>query len=199
MKNFIIALFFTCLLALAGQAEAGPLFSDNFADLSAWTIDGEASTVNHSTHPTPGNAPVAFLRAGNGDWSAIMKTGIPTVGFQDIVFSYYRHTELIGNFSSGDNFASRWRVQGDSEWTLLERLRTNDDWGFQSYALPDRAEDSLIDIRFFVRNEAGAAGHAYIDNAMVEGVRTGGVIPEPSTMLLLATGLLGAGLFRKRR
>ena len=61
-----------------------------------------------------------------------------------------------------------------------------------------RTDLTRLEVRFFFSPQSADAGYA-IDNVNIDGNVFGSAIPEPSTMLLLGSGLAGLGFFRRRR
>ncbi len=64
---------------------------------------------------------------------------------------------------------------------------------------PDAANQSILQFRFLT-DVSSSTELAMIDNVTLSGDAIGGAaVPEPSTIALFGTGLVGMGLWRSRR
>jgi hypothetical protein len=146
-----------------------------------------------------------FRQGGTGDrymWvedDAVVGTRIDTTGFEAITLGFDWRT-----YSSGTS--DEWRVgyaisaTKPNHWgnfTELDYITRDTSWDPTSYSLSSASDTSDLWVAFFLDDDEGDYG--FVDNVLVSGTPIQAPVPEPSTILLLALGILGmAGYGRKR-
>jgi len=126
----------------------------------------------------------AALGAFNGDGSLGPTVALVTVPGQSYIFSFYLTNQLGGDVDNPNDFSADW-----AGITLLS-LTNAPIMPYTHYSFTETATSTATTIGFTERNDASFWG---LDDVSVVPVDPGGV-PEPSTMLLMATGLIGVGL-----
>lgn len=126
-------------------------------------------------------------------------TASPGVTFQITKLS----VDIITSGSSGENRSVRLNPNGEGFDTIygvaggpLNSWHTYDNDDFNSLFDDIAARTDLTSLEILVRYSASSGGASFgVDNILVEG----SAVPEPSTWLLAAMGLVGLGLFARRR
>ena len=163
------------------SASALPLVTNGgfeTGDFTGWTKSGSSISVT-GDYVNSGNQ--AADLGTSGYLGSLTQSGIATVPNLVYTLSFY----LSG--SGGANSEFQVMVNGV---TLLDLMEPSSQ-AYTLYTLDFTAGQSLTDIAFFERNDPGAF---HLDNVSV----TEAPIPEPSTLIFLGVGLLGASFLRKR-
>ncbi|HUI85102.1 MAG TPA: DUF642 domain-containing protein [Candidatus Binatia bacterium] len=193
MTKFARITLAIAVLAIGTLASAQLVQNGGFetGDFTDWTVSGDTSFIGVCSVSTcPGNfAPFEGTYAGFfgpvGDTASISQE-IPTTPGQQYSLSFY-----LANPQGGTpNFFS---VQfGDAVFSITNFGVA---FGWQQFTLSDLASSNETLLSFTFRNDPS---YWFLDDVSV--VQSGtGTVPEPGTLVLLATGVLGiAGVARRK-
>ena len=200
MRNVSAVVLSAFVFAIAGQAHAIPFVgiqNGSFEDeMTGWTVSGGGiDRLN-----------VSEWQASNGDWSVDLNAFSPGAvdqTFDTVIGHYYVISfDLSGNpdgnlpyLKTLDVLISGSSLNSGGVWAYSYDTsiagNTHADMKYLPHAIGFFADSSSTNLKFESTTTAGAgASGPVIDNVTV--------VPEPSTMLLFATGLAGiAGSRRK--
>jgi len=179
----------------------GRFMTPDSACVPGSTIDCDLAVQqfgNVTTNPTP---------VGRFEDEAGLLFRVDTANYEDVLLEFDWRTfsatsgdmVVVGYFVgdipellfNGDKTADLTGGPYDwTNWVQLDSLAANTAFSSESYALPTDA--GIVWVAFWMNDGEGDYGK--IDNVLV----TGNYIPEPSTALLLASGLIVLGAHRRR-
>lgn len=146
-------------------------------DFTGWTTNGSYISIGT-------NGFESTYAANLGTYMGLgylSQSGIPTIPGQNYQLSYVLASSggIVNQFEASIN------------GTTLYAGLNNPSQSYTAYSFDFIADSTFAELVFAERNDPGAL---LLDNVSVELAP----IPEPSTLLLLGVGLLGASLLRKR-
>lgn len=146
-------------------------------DLNGWTTNGTYISVGTAGFESA----YAAILGTNYNLGYLSQSGIPTIIGQNYQLSYILASSggIVNQFQAS--------VNGNR---LFESLN-NGSHPYEVYTFDFIADSALTELVFAERNDPGGF---LLDNVTLELAP----IPEPSTLLLLGVGLLGASFLRKR-
>lgn len=210
VKLFLLMVF--SMLVVTSSANAAIIFSDDFSSISGWDVDtygggGSVTVKSVLSDPSASGTPYARLKA-NGPtlFSAVsMERTVDATGFENISVSGWSRSSNQ-EIPLLDTFLFRWRKTGSAVWNIVSL--NSSAWSFGTLSLPGYVENGLIDFSFYLQNTLDFdSDYGFIDDFIVRGDVLPGeinsesitVTPEPATMALFASGLLGMAGFRRKR
>lgn len=146
-------------------------------DFTGWTTNGTSITVLANGFESTYAANLGTF----GQLGYLSQAGIPTVPGQNYQLSY----ALSSSGGPGSQF------QASVNGTTLTTSLNDGAHPYEVYSFDFIADALFTELIFAERNDPGAFA---LDNVSLELAP----IPEPSTLLLLGLGLLGASFLRKR-
>jgi hypothetical protein len=219
MKKFLVVLS-TILwgFGISGVAQANLIQNGNFnSNLTGWTTNGDVQIAN-TGFPILGGFASAQGMDGNyallGLWTtnetSTLRQDIEITGIDKLIVSFnWAFDYLDSSNNNEDEFISFMRQDGNPARTItFGDLVTKGTSSFTDAGIAYGYYNEIIDISEYTKSEArvifrlieeggffgGTASIAGIDNVDVSAAP----VPEPATMLLLGSGLIGLGGFRKR-
>ncbi len=224
-----LATSFAALAFMGGMvtsASAGSIiFKDNFNRGHGW-YDYNSNVGNgwKETQRSSNDVAIKYnhlqlrdARGGSGPDAAATRL-IDTTGYQNVYLMY--DFKPMHSSDRGDYLHVDFRTLGSNSWTNLAKHDlggSSHKWAWNTAYLGAAATDTQLQLRFWTdvsepyyhrifRNYGhwhypGANEGAYIDAVKLWGdpIPQTTATPEPSTMALFATGLVGMGVWRARR
>lgn len=200
----LFALTLTIATFVPAKAEAVILFEDDFSDwvlTDTWDVVGTGipvAGVSDLVPLNPGN-PYAYLQGWALGRIVGTSTTIDTTGFADLTLSFDARTFDFEGAHSSDTFSVLYRGNGGS-WFSQEVAHGG--WDHYDINLDSSVWGNSLEIGFLLESEGNGflpfldLDWAKFDNVTVSGTNA---VPEPASMFLLGSGLLGMAGFRKRK
>ncbi len=194
---------------MASTASAVTIFMDDFNRNDSNIVgNGWTEIERHSNDVAIRDNYLRLRDRKLGIDAAAGQSSVSTLGFNNISFSYDWGASF--NTESSDSLFAQWRLPSDGftvlgffipTWRTLEEHELGGS-GFVNNMFnlgSDAANQASLQFRFFT-NVSSSTELAMIDNVNLSGDAIGGAaVPEPSTIALFGTGLVGMGLWRTRR
>jgi len=217
---------FVALVLMGGMtstASAGSIiFQDNFNrgygyyDYNKHVGNGWKETENNSSDVAIkyNHLQLQDARWGSGPDASATRL-IDTTGYQNVYLMY--DFKPMSASESSDKLYVDFRALGSNSWnTIASHSLGGNKWGWNTVALGSSANDTKLQLRFwtdvsepYYHNTYFFGGHHHFpgadEGAYIDAVKLWGdpipvtATPEPSTMALFATGMVGMGLWRARK
>lgn len=163
-----------------------------FQDLEDWTVAGGSPTAFLSTTPVNSGNFAATFTSNAGD--AYLSQTLSTVAGDSYTFSFYLDVVPV-NASSGNGeslMQADWNGTTELDLTSTSTIAS----GWQLYSYDVTATSSSTVIQF---GGLDPVGYNYLDDVEVNLVPSGATVPEPSTIPVLAVGLILMGIVVRRK
>ncbi len=202
---FIMA---ACIIGLTANAGATTLFAEDFGgDLFGWTGTGGGSHNGEITADplSAGNGVLHFTGLNSAGDIFTTSTSFSSTGNQFILDFDYLGT----NNNSGGFIGYSYGLPGNHVWlsgsdtnypgtsTWPDILIGDNTWNHYSIAFTSASSSIHLMLEDFIGSD-NVAGNAYFDNIVLTDADGPDPIPEPTTILLLGSGLVGMLGFRKK-
>jgi hypothetical protein len=186
MKKILLSVVF--LLGFTGLANAATI---NFEDMiDTWGIWGDAT-------PIVEGAPLSYthnindsinLAAGDLVTSASLELDFTNDVFDTVFTGWFRGLDDLTEYVS-------YGFDGSS-WTSIGEVDNGQYVVSVNVALLN--DNGMLNVKLSVTNNDSGSGTAYLDHSRLYGTAETAPVPEPATMILLGSGLMGLAGFRKR-
>lgn len=187
-RIFLVCLF--ALFALGSTAHAVMLTGDiAFGSWGKYTLTG-GTTFADNTGFDFFAGPNSFVSDATGDFASFAPPAVTLVQFNDFEFTPFTSGTTLWSFSAGGNnysliMNSLFIVKRDIDYVVLRGTATL--MGVPGF---DPTPGTFLFQAGVAQLGVGEGAFAFSSNA--------GAVPEPATMLLLGSGLIGLAGFRKR-
>lgn len=197
----VAALFLMCGVAQANTV----VFSENFDELtpglSYLNQVGQFTILNGTNVDVVGGALFGNLCVGPESGNCVDMDGSPGAGMISTAitfqpgFTYFLSFDLIGS-QRGDTTSTTVTLGSlfDQTFNLASGDITS---GVISNFAFTVSTTTTLNLEF-ASNDGGSAEGALLDNVLITSTPTATETPEPSSLVLLGTGLLGCGLLTRR-
>jgi hypothetical protein len=188
IRHAVVVVALVLALGTVGPVAFADIANGSFqtGDFTGWTLGGNTgftgvcSNCNGYTDED-GDGFYAFLGAVGSD--TLLSQSFSDTSGQNYVFSFWYNSDG----GTPNDFSAFW--DGTPLLTIIDGPNTGGEWINYTFTEAGTGSDT---IQFDVRNDPGYDG---LDNVSVAGVSP---IPEPSSFLLLGSGLVALGGLRRR-
>lgn len=176
---------------LTSYSESGFDFTSGHLHIVAANAAGLAANGTQTISEEAGSLglPITMTKAGGGSFSLTSLFGAEVFASVTPGFPNADILNVVGTKSGGGTVSAFFTLDG-----VIDGPGGDDD--FEGFTLPATFTD-LVSVVFSGSLFTGAPGGISLDDIVVDGNGGGGRVPEPTTLALIAVGLLAAA--RRRR
>jgi hypothetical protein len=194
----------------AGRADASTIFAENFDSENGGVANGATLNYTGFSNFTVGDGSVDLIGngyfdfiAGNGLYvdldGSTGNAGVQTANALPLVAGNYVLSFNLAGSHRGGNESVVINVFGDngSYGSINPTLASTD--GFTLFQIPFTLASLDNHVRFSFSNGGGDNMGALLDNVSLDTADPAPAVPEPTSLLLLGTGIAGLGVRARRR